>query len=225
MSPRPAAPSRASISACAITSPSEWPARPRSEVDRDAAEHERHAVLERVCVDAEADAQLRHASASGSSASESIADVCLLAAASGGSPTGRGGCARRPSRRREPARRRCRRGRRRRRSRRRRTPASATTRSKNSGSGLRDAPAGRRADAVHVDVGLAQELLARLRLVAGDADAVAARAQLDEAGQRVGVEVVAPVARPLGRLDAEQLEDLAVLLAAREHAAERRRRT
>src|SRR5205085_2246498 len=31
MSPSPAAPSSASINACAITSPSEWPARPRGE--------------------------------------------------------------------------------------------------------------------------------------------------------------------------------------------------
>ena len=60
MSPSPAAPSSASISACASTSPSEWPARPRGWSKRDAAEHERHALLERVRVDADADAEVSH---------------------------------------------------------------------------------------------------------------------------------------------------------------------
>ena len=59
MSPSPAAPSTASTSACASTSPSEWPARPAVVVEPHAAEHERHAALERVRVDADPDPE-RH---------------------------------------------------------------------------------------------------------------------------------------------------------------------
>ena len=57
MSPSPAAPSTASINACVITSPSEWPASPRGDSNAHATEHERHAVLERVRVHADPDTQ------------------------------------------------------------------------------------------------------------------------------------------------------------------------
>ena len=53
MSPSPAAPSSASINACASTSPSEWPASPRGGGEL-AAEHERDARLERMPIHADA---------------------------------------------------------------------------------------------------------------------------------------------------------------------------
>ena len=64
MSSSPAAPSIASVSACASTSPSEWPGEPARMVDRDPAEDERHAVRERVRIEAGADAILAHPSGS-----------------------------------------------------------------------------------------------------------------------------------------------------------------
>jgi hypothetical protein len=44
------------MSACVITSPSEWTRQTARRLERDAAEHERHAVRERVRVDADTDA-------------------------------------------------------------------------------------------------------------------------------------------------------------------------
>ena len=63
MSPSPAAPRSASISACASTSPSEWPGEPARMLELDPAEHERDALLERVRVDADPDAELATAQA------------------------------------------------------------------------------------------------------------------------------------------------------------------
>ena len=91
MSPRPAAPSTASVSACAITSPSEWPGEPARMVDRDPAEHERHAVLERVRVDAEADPQCSWTSRSARAARRaSRRRVAAARRRRAGGPTGRG---------------------------------------------------------------------------------------------------------------------------------------
>ena len=70
-------------------------------VDRHAAEHERHAVDERVRVDTDPDAQ-SHASTAGSSSSERIA-IAPAGRLVQTAPTARDGCARRPCPLRAPA--------------------------------------------------------------------------------------------------------------------------
>ena len=72
MSPRPAAPSSASISACAMHVAVRVARRARGDGELDAAEHERDALGERVRVDAEPDAELRHRAPRAARSSERI---------------------------------------------------------------------------------------------------------------------------------------------------------
>ena len=104
-------------------------------VELDAAEHERHALLERVRVDADADAEVRHAPAPpaarrASRLRRALGRVVQVA------PRPAAHVHRRAGRPRARAARRCRRGRRRRRSARRAQPHASTTRTKNSGAGF-----------------------------------------------------------------------------------------
>ena len=183
-------------------------------LDPDAAEDERHAVLQRMRVEAEADAQLRHRAPPAARRGSGCGSP--RPAAREGGPTGRAARGPRPCRPQAPARRRCRPGRRRRRCHLRRHPASSTTRSKNSARRLLDAPAGRRADQVDV---LAQKLLGLGGRVADRPDEQAPRPQPGEAGERIVVEVRA-APRRARLLDAEKLPGAGVVLAAGREAAE-----
>ncbi len=195
MSPSPAAPSSASVSAWADHVAVGVARKTARMIEGDAAENERDTVLERVRVDAEADPELRHASASGSSDNEgsglrarrasnrcpqgprrmwtasmpaSIAgpDVVVDAVADVGDLAG-GEAALRDD------------------------PLEELRR------GLLDPPALGRADQVDV---LAQQLLGLGGCVADGADEEAQRAEPGQAGQRVGIEVVrAPTSRPGAR--------------------------
>ena len=160
-------------------------------LDRDPAEHERHAVLERVRVDARARRGAQTPSTSGSS-SERVDRAARPAAARAGAPTGRGGCARRPSPPRAPARRRCRRGRRRTRSRRRRhrTRRRSARRTPAPASRLPSGPTSRRRSTCS-----RSRLLGVRERVADGADAQPRLAERRQARQRVGVEVVRPPGR------------------------------
>ena len=100
MSAMPAAPRIASVSACASTSPSEWPDEPTRMIDAHAAEHERNAVHERVRIEARADTKLAHPSGSclrtraSNTLTVSRPFACANATAtSKSSPTSGGSCA------------------------------------------------------------------------------------------------------------------------------------
>ncbi len=148
MSPSPAAPSTASVSACAITSPSEWPASPRG-CSIATPPSTSGTPSSNACAstprpirssDTERPGQLGERADRGS----------RPAAARAGVPTGRGARGRRPCRPRAPARRRCRRGRRRTRSRSAGDAALGDDPLEERGRRLLDAPARRRADEVDV---------------------------------------------------------------------------
>ena len=216
MSPRPAAPS---------TAPSAR-GRPRRRrnvrrgpgmVEPNPAEHEWGSLLERMRVDAEADAKVggRHSailppgtgrraprprrgvltlatwSASGSSASDPTSSVASFRRA-GGAPTGHGAARRRRARTQLQARRRCRAGRRRRRPHRVGTclldQALEERRRR-----LADAPRRRGTDDVDRQLLGARPGLQGSRLVACQADAIPGGTHGDETGHRVGVEVVASI--------------------------------
>ena len=215
MSPSPAAPSTASISACASTSPSEWPARPRRMIERDAAEHERHAV-------ARARARRRRCRRGSSRAAPPAARRGADANRLGRrlvqvAPRAAADVHARPCRPRAPGRRRCRRGRPRtrssqararleRRSRVRRTPAHGF------------ATPQRADEPTHVDVRAAASSSATTPACCRRAATSRPRgAQRARHGERVGVEV-ARLASVDGRmLDAEDLP-------ARRRGARRARR-
>ena len=221
MSPRPAAPSSASVSACAITSPSECPASPRGWSKRTPPSTSGTPSLERVRVDADADAQAhgapraaRRASGSGSPPAAARAD----------GPTGRGGCARRPCRRRAPGRRRCRRGRPRTRSSQ-AGPREVDTRSKNSGAGF--ATPQRADDPTHVDM-RPQRLLRRTaaccRPRTTRARVARSRSRHGSASgyQSLGSQVAAGCSTP--RMPPDVVVVLAARASAAEHAHQRERR-
>ena len=189
------------MSACATTSPSECPARPRGCSIGHASEHERHARLERVRVESDSDPKLGHASEANASGSD--ARSSRPSAASGGvrlqtppRPASNVDCEPVPRQRQEE--RRCRRGRPRTRPPPRCSPISSATLAKNAGSGLRTP---RLADDEMTSAGksrLARPRLERLGLVADDPGAEAeltsrARRQSSASGYRSSSEYGTPV--------------------------------
>src|SRR5687767_14218995 len=205
MSPSPAAPSTASVSACASTSPSEWPARPRGWSSR-TPPRTRGTPSSKACASTPRPMRRSDTAQRLRQLGERVdPDVRPLGAClqvtprpspemNGDHPRGTGGndvevdavahvCD---------------------------LLRLAAGLGGDAGEerrlGLAHASAVRRADAVDFETHVAEKLLARPRLVAGDPDPVAPSAQLGKAGQRVRVEVVRLVARPFRRLEVEQLE-------------------
>src|SRR5207302_437412 len=220
MSPRPAAPSSASISACVTTSPSECPARPRGEAistpprtsgtppakawastpiptRRSGTVEGLRQLVQRADAQAAgfgADLEVRPRAAADLNGDEpGLArghDVVVEAVADVGHFV-RSGAALGDDAREEFRR------------------------------GLLDTPARRRGDDVDRQLLAACPLLELRALVPGDAEEVAGAAQPLEARKRIGVEVLRGVDDLVARLAAEELEDAPVMLAARDRRAER----
>ena len=148
------------------------------------------------------------------------------AASAAACPTAHGERGPRRAPRRQPEARRCRLGHRRTRPRRRHSPRARRRARRSAGSGLRTPRLADDEMTSAGSVGVARPPLERRGLVADDPDAQPELADGLEAGDRVGVEIVAVVleAVPPGRrpLDPEVPPELVVLLAALDRDAERR---
>src|SRR5947209_9564503 len=220
MSPRPAAPSSASISACVTTSPSECPARPRGEAistpprtsgtppakawastpiptRRSGTVEGLRQLVQRADAQAAgfgADLEVRPRAAADLNGDEpGLArghDVVVEAVADVGHLVRSGA-------------------------------ALGDDAGEELRRGLLDTPARRRGDDVDRQLLAACPLLELRALVAGDADEVAGAVQPLEARKRIGVEVLRGVDDLVARLAAEELEDAPVVLAARDRRAER----
>src|SRR4051794_29117382 len=215
MSPSPAAPSSASISACAMTSPSEWPASPRgwsNSTPPSTSGTPSSSACTSTPMPTRRSATLEHSGQLGQRADLNRPLRWVVQVAPGPAADVHGAQAR------------CARGE--------HVvvdavadvgdpPALAAAGVDHSLEELRrrllDAPVGGRRDEVDVET---DAVVRALRRVAGEAEPVAALPQLVEARPRVVVEVAALEAAPAARFDTEQLVDTPMSLATGREAAD-----